>query len=129
MSCSLSASIRYSAQSLGLQAQATSQSLKTLAKNRSNKRELRLSRLDWSALISNNESNLLDSTPNPNLPESDYVSSYGGAIYNKGTTTIENSTFENNTATGDGGAIYWENRGESPHINLNIIRGCSFVED
>ena len=54
----------------------------------------------------------------------------GGAIKWKANLgSVLDCRFENNTATGDGGAIYWENRGESPHINLNIIRGCSFVNN
>ncbi|MBR4004042.1 MAG: hypothetical protein IKI95_08395 [Clostridia bacterium] len=59
----------------------------------------------YGGIISNNESNLLDSTPNPNLPESDYVSSYGGAIYNRSTFNMYGGTIQNNRS-GRGGAIY-----------------------
>jgi predicted outer membrane repeat protein len=46
------------------------------------------------------------------------VSTYGGAICNYGTLTLESCIFSNNKSTVNGGAIYSE--------NTLIIRGCTF---
>ena len=54
----------------------------------------------------------------------------GGAIkWEANLGSVLDCRFENNTATGDGGAIHWKNRGEAPSVNLNLILGCSFVNN
>ena len=57
-----------------------------------------------------------------NLTITNGNSNYGGAIYNDGTLTVDNSTFTNNTATDYGGAIFNSNSGTAT-VNFNRIIG------
>lgn len=59
----------------------------------------------YGGMITDNEVNLLDSEPNPDLPEGSYDSSYGGAIFNRSTFNMFGGTIKNSQA-GRGGAIY-----------------------
>ena len=54
----------------------------------------------------------------------------GGAInWEANLGSVLDCRFVNNTATDDGGAIYWHNRGILPYLNSNLVRGCSFVNN
>jgi len=54
----------------------------------------------------------------------------GGAInWEANLGSVLDCRFVNNTATDDGGAIYWHNRGILSYLNSNLVRGCSFVNN
>ena len=54
-------------------------------------------------------------------------SDYGGAIYNEGIVNIYDSTFENNTATVDGGAIY--NNGTIEQLSSSTFKNNLAIHD
>ena len=57
-----------------------------------------------------------------NLTITNGMNEQGGAIYNDGTLTVDNSTFTNNTATDYGGVIFNSNSGTAT-VNFNRIIG------
>ncbi len=59
----------------------------------------------YGGTLTDNEINLLDDEPNPNLAEGSYDSSYGGAVYNRSAFNMYGGTIKNSKA-GRGGAVY-----------------------